>query len=618
MHISFYKRPLFIALVIYALFLALFLKVPAPPEKLTFAENAKVEALIISYPENKKQGKTFEIEISGVNENRAQIKAYAKCGGDICGNLTRGQKIIFRGAIFPVDNAHNFGSFDQRKFLARKKIFTQAEIYEIEKTEAYSYFWITISKIRMSLLNTFEKNFDGPLLPILSGITIGEKSSLERELYTAFQDSGAMHLLVASGGNVGFVTLIVYFLCSVFGAGRKTSAASALLLGALYTFVAGADAPLLRAYTMTLAATVGFVLGRKSGVLQGFIIAAFLILLYNPQSLFEASFQMSFLATLAIILLSSNFNFNFKMPRIFNFIIQLFFVSLAAQLALLPVFTNYFYKISFTAAISNIILVPLSGVIMAGGFIIWLLSFIPYVDFLFQIPVFALKFLLIIFKFLVEFFADFTISKIVVSALKPTSIAAYYAGLFALLNITIIKRKIRYSLFWTMLAILLSFCGIFTKRNAVYVLEGRYNKTLLIKENNKIKIIGAGIYGEILRKAVLASGSKNIECLFLNNAGKSGSYGLSDLAGLKIKNIYMPYGDIADETKRRLTDIGAKNIFMWPQETYCGVTAENPWYKDEKGSVYAKSNSTGSLSYAYKNLRTAGDMKEVEGWQKIM
>jgi hypothetical protein len=322
---------------------------------------------------------------------------------------------------------------------------------------------------------------------------------------------------------------------------------------------------------------------------------------------------MSFLATFAIIFLSSNFNFNFKTPRIFNFVIQLFFVSLAAQLALLPVFTNYFYKISFTAAISNIILVPLSGVIMAGGFIVWLLSFIPYADFLFKITIFALKFLLVVFKFLVEFFADFAISKIVVSALKPTSVAAYYAGLFALLNVTIIKRKIRYSLFWIMFIILLLFCGIFTRRNTIYVLEGRYNKTLLIKENGKAKIIGAGIYGEIIRKAVLASGSKNIECLFLNNAGKSASYGLSDLAGLKIKNIYMPYGDIADETARLLAEIGAKNIFVWQDETYCNVKAENPWYKDEKGVIYTKTNPAGNLSYAYKNLRTAGDMKNIAG-----
>jgi hypothetical protein len=162
-----------------------------------------------------------------------------------------------------------------------------------------------------------------------------------------------------------------------------------------------------------------------------------------------------------------------------------------------------------------------------------------------------------------------------------------------------------------MFIILLLFCGIFAGRNAIYVLEGRYNKTLLIKENGKIKIIGAGIYGEILRKAVLACGSKNIECLFLNNAGKSATYGLSDLAGLKIKNIYMPYGDVADETARRLADIGAQNIFAWPDKTYCGVKAENPWYKDANGNIYTKGNPAGNLSYSYKNMRAAGDMKNV-------
>ena len=77
-----------------------------------------------------------------------------------------------------------------------------------------------------------------------------------------------MHLLVASGGNVGFVTLIVYFLCSLLGLKRLARALLALSFALLYTFAAGADAPLTRAYIMTLAATIGFILGRKSGIMH--------------------------------------------------------------------------------------------------------------------------------------------------------------------------------------------------------------------------------------------------------------------------------------------------------------------------------------------------------------
>ena len=125
-----------------------------------------------------------------------------------------------------------------------------------------------------------------------------------------------MHLLVASGSNVGFVTILIYFLCSLFIVSRYKKSFLALFFALIYTLIAGADAPLIRAYLMTLTSTIGFLLGRKSGLLQGLILAGFLILLFNPQSLFEAGFEMSFLATLAIVLFSTNFSLKYRLNKI--------------------------------------------------------------------------------------------------------------------------------------------------------------------------------------------------------------------------------------------------------------------------------------------------------------
>ena len=102
-------------------------------------------------------------------------------------------------------------------FFRRKNISAQTRIDAINKVEKANLFWLNISKIRKSILSVFENNFDKELLPIISGITLGEKGNISRSLYADFQDSGAMHLLVASGGNVGFITFIVYFICSLFG-----------------------------------------------------------------------------------------------------------------------------------------------------------------------------------------------------------------------------------------------------------------------------------------------------------------------------------------------------------------------------------------------------------------
>ncbi|MDR1124209.1 MAG: ComEC family competence protein [Elusimicrobiota bacterium] len=603
MHISFYRRPLFLLLLLYAACLALFLKPPAP-KPFAAAENAEIEVSVISYPQVKGARTTFFAQIKEQNLN-----AYVSCNN--CPQILRGQRVLLRGNIGPVESDANFGSFNWAKYLARKNVFAQIRAQSAQVTGVYSRFWAGLSVIRNGILNTFQNNFDADLSAILTGITIGEKGDISRSLYAAFQDSGAMHLLVASGGNVGFVALIVYFLCSLAGAGRRTSAAAALLLTAFYTLIAGADAPLLRAYLMTLFATVGFILGRKSGVLQGFTAAALLILIINPQSLFEAGFQMSFLATSGIILLVSNFKLDFGPNKILTFILRLFFVSLAAQAALLPVFTNYFYKISFTAALSNILLVPLSGIIMGCGFFTWLIALL-HLDFIFKASVFVLEFLLVIFKMLVEFFAGFALSKYTASALKPTTVAAYYVALFAFLNLPIVKRKILYGVFWCSVIFALLFCGLFTGRGAQHILRGRYADALLIKESGKIKIIGAGISADVLRKAVLASGRAEIECLFLNGNTKSASYALSGLEDIKIRNIYLPAADIPRETMARIQKFNAAQKLLEPHETACGITAANPWYKTKDGGIFTRPAARGNLSYITKSgLHTAGNMKDM-------
>lgn len=592
------------ALVAYALLLALFLQ-PPQPTGITAPPEAESEAIVISYPQTRKDRTTFEARVFSVDGQPHKFNTRVNCNK--CPAVLRGQRLLLRGEISRVESDDNFGSFNWAKFLAHKEIFTQLEAQSVEIIGTNSYFWVGLSKVRNSILSTFQNNFETDLAAILTGITIGEKGDISRGLYTAFQDSGAMHLLVASGGNVGFVTLIVYFLCSLLGAGRRTSAAAALVLAALYTLIAGADAPLMRAYIMTLFATIGFLMGRKSGILHGLITAALLILILNPQSIFEAGFQMSFLATLGIILLATNFKLKFTKHKVINFILQLFFVSLVAQMALLPVFTNYFYKISFTAPFSNILLVPLSGIIIGVGFSVWLISFIP-IEFVFKTGLFALEVLLVVFKMLVEFFADFAISKYTASAWKPTTIIAYYILLFAGLNLPIIKRKFLYCAICGGIILILLFSGIFINRNGEYILQGRYSKVLVIKERGKIRVIGAGVPGDTLRRAVLAAGRKRIDCLFLNSLSKSASYGLENLEGVKVKNVYMPEGEPSPETSRRIS--GRNAAVLNPGDEACGVRAAKPWYMTQTGRVYKRA-VRGNLSFIFKDSRTAANMQNI-------
>lgn len=569
MHISFYKRPLVILLAVFCLFLALFLKAPKSENYFNYSAKAPLIYLngeVISYPVSKKGRTNFILKLDKTWNNK---KVYGYCFSEDCKNILRGQRIYYNGTLETLPKQENFGSFDFSLFLRRKHIVAQTRIKQIDKIEKAGSFWLNLSKIRKSILDVFENNFDKEVLPILSGITLGEKGDISNDLYTDFQDSGAMHLLVASGGNVGFVTLIIYFLCSLFGFKRITSASLALIFALFYTLIAGADAPLLRAYLMAFCSTLGFILGRKSGLLQGFVLAGLIILFVNPQSLFEAGFQMSFLATFSIILFAANFKLKNSWPRFVKILAELFLISLAAQLSLVPVFCNYFHKISLTAPLSNILLIPLSGVLMGGGFLLWLFSFLPF-DFLTQGLVFVLNILLLLFKFLVEFFASLPISKIVSPSVSPLLIIAFYIVFFGFLNLPLIKNKKKYIFVVCIVACILAISSFYFVPSKIEVLRGSYNFAVIDKEKSLTRVFGAGVKGEVLQNALLTLGTKEIDCLFAKGSA-SYLYALKDLENIKIKNIYLTQNTIDEKTENLLKKTSAKVDFIWPDQEYCGV-----------------------------------------------
>ncbi len=594
MHISFYKRPLVIFLVVYCLILALFLKAPKTDNSFENFANTplSLQGEVVSYPTYKNVKTNFILKLDKTYNNK---KVYAYCFKEECKNILRGSFITYTGKIEPLPKEINFGSFDWSLFLRRKNISAQVRIEDITKVEKANTFWLNISKIRKSILNIFEENFEKELLPIIGGITLGEKGDISRDLYADFQDSGAMHLLVASGGNVGFVTLIIYFLCSLFGFRRISSASLALIIALFYTLISGADAPLIRAYLMAFCSTLGFVLGRKSGLLQGFVLAGLIILIFNPQSLFEAGFQMSFLATLSIILFVGNFKISNTLPKYIKIIMELFLISLVAQLSLVPIFCNYFHKISLSAPLSNIILIPISGVLMGGGFLLWIVSFLPF-GFLTKIIAFALNILLIDFKIFVEFFASLPISKIVCPSLNLFLIIAFYLAFFTLLNLPLIKNKKRYVFIICSLSLVLLIASFFFNTFKTEVLKGRYNFVVLDKERSLTRVFGAGVKGDILRNAVLALGTKEIDCLFVKGSASS-LYALKNLEDIKIKNIYLEQDFINEKSEDLLKNVNTKINFIWPNKEYCGV------------KIVKEENL--NLSYQTEKLKIFNNMKKI-------
>lgn len=547
MHFSYYKRYLFISLILYVLYICFLYNPNKISDKNIYHKtplnNAVIEGRVYSIPKMKPSGLNFTVKVSKLNGQKISGNILAKIKDDtiLKNEIFWQDKIILKGDLREPFSTSVPGNFNWKKYLANKNIYGEIKPTEITTIKNGFTAFVTMQKFRTSILNSFAKAFDDEsYYAIISGITLGEKKDIDGDLYIAFQDSGAMHLLVASGSNVGFITWLVYMFCFLIGLSRRKAAFVALGVAGIYAILAGADAPILRAYFITIAAVTGFLLNRNSGIFQGLIISCFALLILNPKNLFDIGFQMSFLATMIIVIAVNNFKIPTKLPKSVKFILITAMISLSAQLVLMPIFANNFYKISLMAVLSNIILIPLASLIMFLSFVVYLFYLLPF-DFLFNIFTKFTEFFVASFKFLVEFFASFKISHIEISALGKGTIFAYYAVLFLVYNIT--DKKFRKILIKPTIAIVilaLSLQFYYNQKTYAYLYSYGWNNGVIIKHKKKIYLFDLPAKAEAMKKAVFSLGSKQAEAVFLTNNKKSNLKHLKELSEqMNINNAYV-------------------------------------------------------------------------------
>lgn len=536
MHPDVYKRPLLWVLAAYIATLVFFYS-PAPAKRDVFhyipEKQVTLTGRVDGFAVSKKGGRNAAVAVSSVNGLPASGTVYARFKNF---EPQWKDKIQISGKLQQPYGVNLLGNFDWRDYLALKNIFTEMKVSEASVIKDAPFFIRWIRSVRADILRTFELSFPPEAAGIAGGVLLGERGEFPEDLYTAFQDSGAIHLLVASGGNVGFVTLITLFICSLAGMGRKKMLLVALGAAGIYTLVAGADAPLVRAYFMTLCACLGYFLGRNSGVFQGLLVSCFVILCFHPAAVFETGFQMSFLATLAIVVCLNNYRPPVSWPGWLRFFAQIFLATLSTQLVLLPVFTNVFYKVSLTGLLSNMILVPLASCVMGLGFAYYLTELL-HAGIVLYWPLWGA---LGLFKTLVEFFAGFKFSALPASAWGMGTVASYYAGLFLLFNLPLKKFARRIAPYCLAVAVVAPAVQYFSRPAVEVYLLNEWNRSSAIvrTRTGETFVLGGGIKEDKLLRALYKTGVRKADiCLpFTQDAGTDGK--------LSAEKTVLPFKDI--------------------------------------------------------------------------
>jgi competence protein ComEC len=300
-----------------------------------------------------------------------------------------GDQIIFNQTPEFVKNHNNPYEFDYKNYLERKKIYRQVylnnESWRKTNEEPDISILIIAENLREELLGIYKsQNLDNKEFEILSALTLGYKRELDRETKRVFSAAGAMHVLAVSGLHVG---IVVWFISLLFGFLKKQKNGRILFitisLGTIwvYTFITGLSPSVLRAATMFTIYIIGDNLKRPVNFYNSLAASAFLILLFNPNNLFEVGFQLSYSAVFGIVYLQPRLaRFVQVKQKIPKFFIDLLTVSVAAQIATFPWSLFYFNQFPTYFWITNLFIIPVAMALIPLGFALLLFAKINVVS----------------------------------------------------------------------------------------------------------------------------------------------------------------------------------------------------------------------------------------------
>jgi competence protein ComEC len=324
---------------------------------------------------------------------RTNILVYFK-NDTICKSLQYGDQLVISGDLLPVPGPSNPYAFDYRNYLHNRSVFHQVYLDSGQwrnigraKVNPLYLFAYRSRKAFMKTFNDF--GIDGQDFALVSALLLGNCEYLDAEIRQEFSFAGATHVLSVSGLHVGIVYVAMdkaLFFLKKGKRGRKLHALLTIAFIWVYALITGLSTPVVRAALMFSLVAAGNQLRRSHDSFNILAVAVFLQLLVNPFEITQVGFQLSYLAVLGIFAFYKPFNelVNSR-NRLVNWIWPVIAVSLAAQLATTPLSCYYFNMFPVYFLVTNLIVVPLAGLIiylalpllLAGslGFIIHWLAF---------------------------------------------------------------------------------------------------------------------------------------------------------------------------------------------------------------------------------------------------
>ncbi|MBM7577714.1 DNA internalization-related competence protein ComEC/Rec2 [Jeotgalibacillus terrae] len=276
------------------------------------------------------------------------------------------------GELIQPSSAENFHAFDYRSYLYYQNI------HWIFRAESVKNCVMTdqsvldkLNMIRHKGIERTEQIFPQNSLGIANALLFGDRSKMEDEQIRMYQRLGVIHLLAISGMHVGMMTLLIWLTGLRIGLTKETVRMGMFIILPLYTIMAGAAPPVLRAAGMVLLGLCLQYLFIRLPLVHILCTVFIIHLFLFPLELIQAGFQLSYAVSFALACSSG------LILRLKHKSVSLLIVTAIAQLSALPIILWHFYELSLSSFIVNMFYVPLYTIIILPAFVLlYLLSFL--------------------------------------------------------------------------------------------------------------------------------------------------------------------------------------------------------------------------------------------------
>jgi competence protein ComEC len=294
--------------------------------------------------------------------------------------------------------------FHYKNYLAHRGVYWILDVQALGGCVNQSKWKHALIQLRFDGLKKIEREFPSSSVGVTKALLFGETGMIADDTMKAFRELGVVHLLAISGLHVGLIFAILHYCLLRIGVTKESVTWIGIVFLLCYIVLTGASPSVMRASSMLIVILLSRKVASKLRIIDSLCIVFVMLVLYDPYSVFNVGFQLSFMVSYSLVVSSA------VILNTSSSIAQLVKVTLIAQLSSLPIIIYHFYEFSLMGFLTNLLYVPLFSVIVLP---LTIIVYFLTVDWLILFH----KFLLDGIQWVSAFFASFPLSTIVMG--KP-------------------------------------------------------------------------------------------------------------------------------------------------------------------------------------------------------